>query len=301
MVMESLDDDCMLEILRFLSAADLNTFAMCSRRCREARSNPLLDQTRTGTIVFQSIIRYLLIDKLLVANEWNAVFSGNRTSLRVVGLENCLNTRKCSEFFFWIDRWLHVHRGDSQLTGVTSLDMSCSPGPVREVVDKPCTALALMLPNLRELDLSYMDTIEYPMLAQVFCRNCPHLTRITWNGSGICFDLDGFCFKNAANLAELSLDDCRFQTGGLHRRYWEQEVFDHRGLNTYMLMYCTHLERLSIKNVKGYSDEFGPRLDSQEFIIKFVRHTSTLRWLRSDLTEENVTMLQKERPDVTFL
>jgi hypothetical protein len=33
---------------------------------------------------------------------------------------------------------------------------------------------------------------------------------------------------------------------------------------------------------------------------KFVRCTPTLRWFRSDLTPENVVLLQAERPEITF-
>ena len=50
-LLEGVNDNCMLLILGFLSAEDLNSFAICSRRCREARSSPSLDQTRTGTII----------------------------------------------------------------------------------------------------------------------------------------------------------------------------------------------------------------------------------------------------------
>lgn len=39
----------------------------------------------------------------------------------------------------------------------------------------------------------------------------------------------------------------------------------------------------------------------QAVIVKMVRHTPTLHWLHSDLTKENVTILQQERPDVTFI
>jgi hypothetical protein len=36
-------------------------------------------------------------------------------------------------------------------------------------------------------------------------------------------------------------------------------------------------------------------------IITFVWHTQTLRWLASDLTEENAAMPQQERPDIEFV
>lgn len=99
-----------------------------------------------------------------------------------------------------------------QWTGVTSLDMSCSTGLLREDMGVICCALAHILPNLTELDLSCMKTSHGIRLATEFSRYCPHLTRITWNGTrngtGICLYLNGVCFQKAANRAELSLDDC---------------------------------------------------------------------------------------------
>jgi hypothetical protein len=68
-----------------------------------------------------------------------------------------------------------------------------------------------------------------------------------------------------------------------------------------MLMRCKHLERLSIKNSTYFQNGKEVQLVPQGMIIKFVRHTPTLRWLRSDLTEENVAMLQQERPAITFV
>lgn len=48
----------------------------------------------------------------------------------------------------------------------------------------------------------------------------------------------------------------------------------------------------------GMGDNEAPL--SQDAIIMTVRRTPSLRWLRSDLTEEYVAMLQKERPEITF-
>lgn len=43
------------------------------------------------------------------------------------------------------------------------------------------------------------------------------------------------------------------------------------------------------------------RAVSQEMLIKMVRCHCTLRWVRSDLSAENVAMLQQERPEVVFV
>lgn len=35
-------------------------------------------------------------------------------------------------------------------------------------------------------------------------------------------------------------------------------------------------------------------------LMRFVRRTPTLKWFRSDLTRENIELLQYERPDIEF-
>jgi hypothetical protein len=68
-----------------------------------------------------------------------------------------------------------------------------------------------------------------------------------------------------------------------------------------MLMCCKHLKRLCIKNSTWLQNGKEVQLVSQGMIIKFVRHSLTLRWLQSYLTEESVAILQQERPDITFV
>jgi hypothetical protein len=151
--LENVNDHCMLEILTFLEAEDLNCFAMCSRRCREARSSPSLDQTRTGTIICTHNWSIYGFYNAILRGGWNNdLYSGNRTRLRVVGLE-CVVDR--STYMASIER--RAHYDDVQLTGVTSLDLSCSQYDSNRMFQyRPCYSLALILPNLRELDLSYM-------------------------------------------------------------------------------------------------------------------------------------------------
>jgi hypothetical protein len=68
----------------------------------------------------------------------------------------------------------------------------------------------------------------------------------------------------------------------------------------YMLKHCRCLERVGIKNATwGHGAQAQPI--SQAMIVKFVRQTPTLRWLLSHLTDENVSMLQHERPEITFV
>ena len=64
-----------------------------------------------------------------------------------------------------------------------------------------------------------------------------------------------------------------------------------------------NLERVSIKGVtvKGQEVDSEHQPLSQQVIIQFVRDSPSLRWLRSDLTEQNVAMLQQERPEISFV
>lgn len=70
----------------------------------------------------------------------------------------------------------------------------------------------------------------------------------------------------------------------------------------YMLRNGFKLERLSMKGctwVDPFEEE--KHAISQEMIMKMVRRLDRLRWLRSDLTNENLALLQQERPEITFV
>lgn len=80
-----------------------------------------------------------------------------------------------------------------------------------------------------------------------------------------------------------------------------------RGHST-LFLFCLYrnpvnpgLERVSVVGVTTHNGENDSRPLKQSTLIKFVRNTPTLTWLRSDLTDENIAMLRKERPEVTFV
>ena len=69
------------------------------------------------------------------------------------------------------------------------------------------------------------------------------------------------------------------------------------------------IERLSVRNAKyekngrfeGRNNTM-PSAITQNALVKFVQFApSSLRWFRSDLTQENIEMLQEERPEIEFL
>jgi len=52
--LDTVNDDCLMLIMKNLPARDLNSFAPCNHYYREARRDPSLDHTRTGTIVLSN-------------------------------------------------------------------------------------------------------------------------------------------------------------------------------------------------------------------------------------------------------
>ena len=84
----------------------------------------------------------------------------------------------------------------------------------------------------------------------------------------------------------------------------DRQVYGREDERSYLWMNCPRLERVSMKGVTLQvlgAEEQEPEPVPQDIIIKFVRRHHPLRWLRSDLTAENVAMLQQERPEVTFV
>jgi hypothetical protein len=78
------------------------------------------------------------------------------------------------------------------------------------------------------------------------------------------------------------------------------------GVDRVLLQEYPNLERVTLKHaeyLEGYDrnsdDDYWKQLP-EEALIKFVRHTPTLRWFCSDLTQENIASLKEEHPEVEF-
>lgn len=86
--LNSVNDDCLLLILKFLPSDDLpNSVAVCSRHCQKARAHESLDQTRKGTINVAEGTRFDTLVPTIVRNGWNEAFQNIRTHLEILGLE----------------------------------------------------------------------------------------------------------------------------------------------------------------------------------------------------------------------
>jgi hypothetical protein len=287
---DSLNNDCLVNILSYLYSEDMNSIAICSKSCREARSNESLDQTRTGTIVCTQSATIRSIYNAIVRGGWNNAFSLHRTHLRI---ENVGIIKSESRLDME-----NVEKQSIRLEHVISLDLSCGSQALNRLARGDTVySLFKLTPKVVEIDFSGLD-ISVSQVWRWFTHNrCPYVKRITWTKSENSLNLVGYPLMNYAVLTTLNLDDSclfsptsRFDLEAPHR-------------NLYLFSYCKKLERLSIKGVTmSISFTNTQRVPlSQNMLIKMVRRHPTLKWLRSDLTNDNVAMLKQERPDIMFV
>jgi len=191
-----------------------------------------------------------------------------------------------------------------RLEGVVSLNMSSLPKDKKQLYVRdslPCT-LALILPNLREVDLSNTDVSRSVLVS--FADKCSRLEKITRNNidKGFCITVDGFEMRNTKNLKEIYMDDCKFHSSSLFNDAMSD--LDNNGEYSHVFLFrkCSHvLERVSIKNSKVRCQSKSIYIP-QNALIKFIRNAPlSLTWFRSDLTPENITMLRRERPKIEFV
>ena len=105
------------------------------------------------------------------------------------------------------------------------------------------------------------------------------------------------------------MDDSAFIDNGRELedgRMSDLEDEEHAGI--FLFYECTSkvLERISMKNAKYrcHRNAHSPEdlfTIPQTVLIKYIRNAPTsLRWFRSDLSDENITMLQNERLGIEF-
>ena len=161
-------------------------------------------------------------------------------------------------------------------------------------------------------------------------------TRNIYRDNKGCIQLNGYEMRRqltrlkADHLKDIEFDDCLFVVDHTsmnltpfdrvnimdlydprHRvHYLNREVHAIAVLNAvngiHMFHYCSNkLERVSIRNARyRYRYHFDgiemtPFLP-QEVLIKFVRNAPCLRYFRSNLTQENIAMLRREKPAIEF-
>jgi hypothetical protein len=202
---------------------------------------------------------------------------------------------------------------DIRMDWILSLDMSLSTSMTINMYCLP-DALSNILPKLYEIDLSNLYTDDDENGIVVFSYRCPHLEKITWFYNGN-VELNGRDMVDSKNLKEIIMDDTDF-FGERGEEYWdgheEQEEMEilsnlENQRDKFIFYNCSKvLERVSIRNAKWYPYGKGctdiNEVVPQNALIKFVRNAPTsLRWFRSDLTQDNMTMLRLERPEIELL
>ena len=240
-----------------------------------------------GPLSVPKILPVSLFADAFDAQEWAQVFSGNRTRLQVVGFERFRSYGHFNRF----------------LPNVSSLVVTASP-LTGNIDVETFTYFITMLPNVEEIDLSNAATTRAYSLAKIMYR-CHNLQRLYWTGACITIIHLTYFSDSWIGFTELCIDDSRLELNFLVDQ--DPCSLDEENLLNLLFRRCRSLERLSIRNVTwaypmcptDIDDQAGPL--SQEMLIKMVRRHPTLRWLRSDLSEENIAMLQRERPEITFV
>jgi hypothetical protein len=292
--------ECNARILQFLDVDDLANAAQVSRRFNENSLHPSLPQNRTAML---TCVRRLdkstgifscsplpLLQKL---RDKGALDQYQRfTKIKMIG-HNLLDSASYVEA-------LNEVPDPRTLPYVRSLDLSFpSTALQKDKKFKVCVSaiLSCTMPCLREIDLCNAHVAESAL--RHFAAQCPALEKITWNHHHGTTNMSGKALNACQSLKELYMDNSVF-TFSIYEDYRL-----HLGSDDCIFSRCnTFLERVSLKNAGirfTYKPYTFPTLPMyQTCLIKFVRNTPSLRWFRSDLSPENIAILQAERPEVTF-
>ena len=162
-------------------------------------------------------------------------------------------------------------------------------------------ALSDILPNLHELDATNVNMGGLALKS--FVEKCPYLEQITWNNVVLKsrVHLTGEEMQAGNNLKQITMENCTFY--GISGTLSQISDFNNHPNKFIFHKCCQVLERLSIRNARYLNDGDIPiEYTIQKALIKLVRNApSSLKWLRSDLTQTNIDMLHKERPDIELL
>jgi hypothetical protein len=299
---DNVPTECNVSILQFLDVDDLANAAQVSHRFHKNSLHPSLPQNRTATLTCVrrldestgtlSASPFLLLQKLIGKGEFDQY--GRFNKVKIIG-HNLLENVSIPE----VRGMLPGSVG--RLHHVRVLDLSFPSNSLKKDTKlKVCipALLSFIMPCLREIDLSNVRVRASALRYLAYA--CPALEKVTWNrhhhhrNAGI--SMEGPTLNACRCLKEIYMNDSIF----FYMYYNESNAIQIEGRDSHLFSRCnTFLERVSLKNAK-YDFEKPTQSFPQFGLVKFVRGTPSLRWFRSDLSPENVAMLQAERPEVTF-
>jgi hypothetical protein len=183
-----------------------------------------------------------------------------------------------------------------QMDRILSLDLYSSSPPSHVVNNYLPFFLSKILPNLSEIDLSSISL--YMSVLRKFFQTI--LGKVTWNNINTNYsvvELDGCDMVFSNNLKEIHMDDSIFYS--IYSK--EMSNLANSAFNNHFIFHrcCKTLERVSIRNARRHTSA-EPTIISQNALFKFFRNAPSLRWFRSDLSQENMNMLRLERPGIEY-
>ena len=290
--------DCGLRVLSFLTEEDVPNAAQMSRSFWDASHHDSLSQSRTAVVACGSLeganSSVALFETLVAMHKTGKFSRFNKVKItQVANMGGKVTMKQVNK----IARRIKVR-------DVNALDLS---RPVKQIDEFSYLlvypkALMSIMPNLREIDLS--NTHYRMSVLQDLAKKCPDLEKLTWNNRRYGLDVMGIDLVGCKKLKELYMDNTGFFNQDRPDFMQNTEWF--YTLGTPLLFYCKELVRVSLKNAHDHAVSEKNRATAelplpQSALKRFVQGTPTLRWFRSDLTPENVALLQTEHPEITFV
>jgi hypothetical protein len=299
---DQFDDGCRIKIFSFLTWQDLAEAAQVSKTFREGCRHPSLTQNADRQMVLtvrgECSAFYRSLSAMVDSNRF-ATYTKLKVVVRAARLEPTPDADAVRI------------RGGRTLPHVTSLELSFDPsGDTPELMrhrkQRPGTeghlwkTAAEYLPHLAHIAVSHSE-VAYLGPKVVSCM-CPDLDSLTWRNQVASTFLTGHD-QDVSRLRCVDMDGSAFgQVGFCSTGRGITSLFEEDDDVCIFHRYVGELERVSLRNVTYYVyDRRNAKAIPQHGLIKFVRRAANLRWLRSDLTPDNVAMLQAERPHVTFV
>lgn len=320
-----LSSDVLIQIFEYVSLDDMDTIATTCKILCTIRNHCGIDQTRTGSITIgkgktengeacpipwdvESLLHELQTRNL------EGVFQGNRTRLKLrgLGLVAASKMSKVATATRLITWGRQVTSLEVSLDNHAMVHGGCHQEKVKNSVMK---AFAMILPNLKVLDISYMKVTVTAVDA--FAKYCPNLEIFRWKGSDDGLRITGKNLARCRNLKEIDVEGsvlyCSIYQRDTTPRHYDpkSEVFL-EALQLFGDCSSTTIERVNIRGCKWYSWDIkmGLSLDEKDQDLladipikamkRFASKTPSLRYFASDLPSEYRKQMQRRFPQIRF-